>query len=354
MLVTPTGGEPDSYPMLRHANWDGWTLSDLIFPAFLVTSGASLAFLLRPPTAGAIRLRLVRRVIALVVIGVLYNAFGGPLDFSTVRLTGVLQLIGVAGALASLAVLLTRRKDGSDRVGVLAAIAVGVVAMYGVGLVAFADRCEEREGCNPLHGVDRRMLGEEHTYGREAVNYDPEGVLVMVAASGLALVGYIAGQQLRVEGPTGSTILWLLAGGVVLLLLGLALDVVQPINKRLHTPAFSSFAAGVSTLGIAAFAWVFDRAVSGGVRVVERLRSIATFPLTTLGRNALVVFLGERILTTLASQTKVGDGTLQDWLLANWVPYEGSTAYLVYGFLLLAAILVITTVMRILRWHVAL
>ena len=354
MLVTPTGGEAEDYPLLRHAHWDGWTFSDLIFPAFLVTSGASLAFLLRPPTTLAVKLRLLRRVVSLVLIGVLYNAFGGPFDLSAVRLTGVLQLIGVSGALAAAVVLLARRRDGADRIGALAAAALLVVGAYGIGLATMAERCPTREGCSPFHGVDQSLLGERHTYGADLIDYDPEGVLVMVAASGLTLVGYIAGQQLRVDGATNSTVMWLVAAGVTLLLLGLGVDAVQPINKRLHTPAFSSFAAGVATLGIGSFAWLFDRAVKWGNGVAEVIRSSVTMPLTTLGRNALVVFLGERVLTTMASQTRVGKGTLQDWLLANWIPYDGSTAYLAYGFLLLLIVLLVTSVMRLLRWHVAL
>ena len=355
MLLTPTGGEPASYPLLRHAEWDGWTFSDLIFPAFLVTSGASLAFLLRPPAAARVRLRLLRRVVALVVIGVLYNAFGGPLDLSSARLTGVLQLIGLSGGIAALVVLVSRRRDGTDRLGVIAAVAVGVVGLYGISLHAYAERCPARERCSPLHAVDQRVLGDSHTYGGEAVDYDPEGVLVVLAASSLALVGYVVGQHVRVNGPTASTVLWLLSAGSVLVVLGLGLDVIQPINKRIHTPAFSSFAAGLATLGIALFAWLLDSAgTRWRSRSVEVLRSVSTFPLAVLGRNALVVFLGERILTTMAAQTKVGDGTLQDWILENWVPYDGSAAYIGYGMVLLAVVLVITATMHLLRWRIAL
>jgi predicted acyltransferase len=354
MLVTPTGGEAADYPLLRHAHWNGWTFSDLIFPAFVVTSGASLAFLLRPPVTSSVKLRLVKRVVSLVAIGILYNSFGGPFDFSGARVTGVLQLIGVAGGLGAVAVLLLRRRDGVDRIGVLAAIAVATVALYGIALAVNADRCQPPENCSPLHSIDQRVVGDGRTYGRDLIDYDPEGVLVMVAASALAIVGYIAGQHLRVSGATGSAVVWLVGAGTVLVLLGLGLDVIQPINKRLHTPAFSSFAAGVATISIAVFAWLFDAAVRWRPEVAEKIRAVVTFPFTTLGRNALVVFLGERILTTMASQTKVGAGTLQEWILANWIPYDGSTAYLAYGFVLLGAVLVITLLMRLARWHIAL
>ncbi|HUG85112.1 MAG TPA: heparan-alpha-glucosaminide N-acetyltransferase domain-containing protein, partial [Euzebya sp.] len=109
MLLTPVTGEGGSYPHLAHAEWEGFTVSDAILPAFLTTSGASLALLLRPPVTAATRLRLVRRLLALLVLGWLYNAIGGPLDVTQVRVTGVLQIIGLSGALAAVVVLAVRR-----------------------------------------------------------------------------------------------------------------------------------------------------------------------------------------------------------------------------------------------------
>ena len=47
MLLTPATGDPATYPFLRHAAWEGPTASDLVLPTFLVTSGLSLAILLR-------------------------------------------------------------------------------------------------------------------------------------------------------------------------------------------------------------------------------------------------------------------------------------------------------------------
>lgn len=355
MLVTPTGGEPDTYPLLRHAAWNGWTFSDLIFPAFLVTSGASLAFLLRPPLKQGTVLRLVKRVVALVVLGLLYNGFGAPADLSVLRFTGVLQLIGLSGGLAATVVLMTRRGDGADRRAVLAAVAVGVVALYGIGIAALDERCRGVVECNPFHGTDVGVLGAAHLYRQGTVRYDPEGLAVVVAASGLVLAGYLTGQFLRERGATLRTAGALLAGGVALVLLALVVDQVQPINKRLHTPAFSLLSAGVAVAGISAFAAMFDTVVARWGPAADRARAVVTFPLTVLGRNALVVYLGERILTTVAGQTRMANGgTLQDWLLANWVPFDGGAAYLGYGFLVLAAILVVTVFMHLMRWRIAL
>lgn len=134
MVLTPATGDPASYPFLRHAAWGGPTASDLVLPTFLVTSGLSLAFLLRASVDRSRVLRLVRRVLALVVLGLVYNAYGTTgWDLGALRFTGVLQLIGVAGALAAVVVLVTRRL-GRDRPWAIGAIAVALPAAYGIGL----------------------------------------------------------------------------------------------------------------------------------------------------------------------------------------------------------------------------
>jgi predicted acyltransferase len=44
MILVSTPGDPDSvYAPLRHARWDGWTVTDLIFPFFLFIVGVSMS-----------------------------------------------------------------------------------------------------------------------------------------------------------------------------------------------------------------------------------------------------------------------------------------------------------------------
>ena len=44
ILVNDPGDPQEVYPQLRHAEWNGYTAADLIFPNFLFLSGASLVF----------------------------------------------------------------------------------------------------------------------------------------------------------------------------------------------------------------------------------------------------------------------------------------------------------------------
>jgi predicted acyltransferase len=357
MLWTPPLRDGDAYPWLYHAPWDGWTLADLVFPAFLVTSGASLAFLLRPPVTRATRLRLVRRTIALVVLGILYNAYGtSGADLSTVRLTGVLQLIGLSGALAAVFVLVTRRRDGIDRPAVIATAAVAIVALHATGLARRTGTCTAIDLCSPYHDVDVRLLGAGHLYREGGVAYDPEGLAVVVAASALVLAGYLVGRHLRLHRP----LTWrapgaIAAAGTALITLTWLLQLAQPVNKRLHTPAFTTLTGGVALLGIALAVVALDSRIDGRWSgLARRTRAAVADPFVTLGRNALMVFLSERVILQTLHHTPVGDTTAERWVLAHLVPIAPPAAVLGYSTLLVVAVVAIAYGLRALRWRIVL
>src|ERR1700747_691016 len=44
ILVNNAGDEPSSYWPLKHAEWNGWTPTDLVFPFFLFMVGVAMTF----------------------------------------------------------------------------------------------------------------------------------------------------------------------------------------------------------------------------------------------------------------------------------------------------------------------
>lgn len=353
MVLTPATGDPATYPFLRHAHWDGVTASDLILPTFLVTSGLSLAFLLRPPVGSDRVLRLVRRLVVLVLLGFVYNAYGATgTDLSALRFTGVLQLIGVSGFLAAMVVLLTRGRSGRDRPWIVAAVAGGLQLVHGGGLVLLAERCGGPEPCSPYNGWDRSLLGPEHTYGAGVHAYDPEGLAVMVAATSLVLVGWLAGRPLvgATRDRIGAAAATIASAGVLLVGSAWLLDGVDAVNKRLLTPAFVALASGVALLVFATFVVVLD--------VVRRARvraplGAASWPLVALGRNALVVYLLERFLLQTAATVRVGDRSIRKAVLSA-LPGSDTTRHLAYTVALLAVVGAVTALLHRRRWYLAL
>ncbi len=277
-------------------------------------------------------------------------------DLSELRVTGVLQTIGVSGAIAAAVVLLVRRtaSDGEDRPILLAGAAAALLALYG-SFLAVSDRCREEVFCNPWFDLDAALLGRSHTYFGGARGYDPEGIAISIAAASLVLVGYVAGwlvrrADLRVERFTP----WLLAAAVPLVAIGLAMDPAQSINKRLLTPAFVLVASGAALIAFAVVATIFDRPVGGRIGArVELARTVAVVPFVALGRNALIVFVLERFLLQTATLIRVDGMTARDWILMQ-IPVGRPAADLVYTALVLVIVVTVTMVLHRRRWYLAL
>src|SRR5260370_2844895 len=73
ILVNNPGDEQTAYWPLKHANWNGWTPTDLVFPFFLFIVGVSLAFsfssrLRRGETPAQLLLPVLRRGLILVAL----------------------------------------------------------------------------------------------------------------------------------------------------------------------------------------------------------------------------------------------------------------------------------------------
>ena len=120
ILVNNPGKWGDQYWPLAHAQWHGWTPTDLIFPFFLFIVGTALAYSFRKYLQGgqiapSVYWRIIRRTVVLILLGLLPGIlvrlsgfwFGdsSALDFSTLRLAGVLQRIAVVYFVTSLLVL---------------------------------------------------------------------------------------------------------------------------------------------------------------------------------------------------------------------------------------------------------
>src|SRR5687767_7720527 len=110
VLVNNPGSWSTIYWPLAHAEWHGWTPTDLIFPFFLFIVGTALAFSFRKYVHGgrivpSVYWRITRRTVVLILLGLLPGIlvrlssywFGesAAIDFSTLRLAGVLQRIAV-------------------------------------------------------------------------------------------------------------------------------------------------------------------------------------------------------------------------------------------------------------------
>ncbi|HEU4595852.1 MAG TPA: heparan-alpha-glucosaminide N-acetyltransferase domain-containing protein, partial [Pyrinomonadaceae bacterium] len=234
ILVNNPGTWGAIYSPLRHAEWHGWTPTDLIFPFFLFIVGVSITLALsrRAESGGSKRdlyLKIFRRAALIFALGIFLAGF--PFfDFAGIRIPGVLQRIAVCYLFAALVFLKT-----GWRTQALIAAALLVIYWMLMTLVAvpgFGAGDLGKEG-NLAAYIDRALL-EGHIW-KQAKVYDPEGILSTIPAVATTLCGVLTGHLLRSrQSPFEKTAAMFVAGaaGVVA---GWAWNFWFPVNKALWT-----------------------------------------------------------------------------------------------------------------------
>ncbi|HYA49420.1 MAG TPA: DUF5009 domain-containing protein, partial [Burkholderiales bacterium] len=193
--VTGWGWAVQWAAQLEHVEWQGFHFYDLIFPLFMFISGVALPFsLLAKAEAGAdkkkLYTKLVRRALLLVVLGFVYNHVL-DLDFHNQRYASVLGQIGLAYLFA--AIIMLNVKSFKGRLAVLAGILGGYAAIQllvpvpgiGAGVLTPA---------GTINGFIDRLLLPGRLYDKI---FDPEGILCILSATSVTLMGGLAGSFLR-------------------------------------------------------------------------------------------------------------------------------------------------------------
>ncbi len=318
LLVNNPGDWSHLYGPLEHAEWNGWTFTDWIFPFFVFISGISMTMSLgRRAALGddktQLLLRTVRRGLTIVAIGIALNLFP-HFNFATVRIPGVLQRLGLCTVLsAPLVLYFNWRQQIGWIVGLLA---VYTLLMFGVSV---PDATGVLHTGSLLKGEDTaawldRTLMSGHLWV-QAKTWDPEGVLSTLPAVASQLFGVLAGHWLATKRQPIEKATWLMVSGLALLWLGQLGDAwLMPINKNLWTPSFSVFMAGWACLVFGVFYWLLD-----AMPLPMQRERIARWmkPCIVLGMNALFIFALSGLVARIISLVKLDSSlTLKGALFA--------------------------------------
>jgi len=308
ILVNNPGSWSYIYPPLAHAEWHGWTPTDLIFPYFLFIVGVAVPFSFsRRLASGAARTDLFRHVVvrSLLLIGIgLMMRLVPDFDFATLRWPGVLQRIGVVYlAAAGLYLAFGIR----SRIAIAAALLLGYwAAMTWVPVPGYGAGDLSAEG-SLASWVDRTLMAG-HTW-REM--WDPEGLLSTLPAIGTCLLGIFTGEWLRSSEDRSKVTRGMMIAAAVLIPLGLLWGLAFPINKNLWTSSYVVFTAGTALLVFGALYWAID---------VKGWRGLWHRPLVVYGMNALAVFVASGMLSKTLGRIRIGgtEGTsLYGWIYQN-------------------------------------
>jgi len=311
ILVNNPGTWSAMYWPLGHAEWHGWTPTDLIFPFFMFMVGMAMNYSRKTSFREALR-----RAAVLFGLGVFMAAF--PFfNLATVRIPGVLQRI----ALGYLAAWVVRRWLGPLGQALVCALLLLGYWLLMTRVPVPGGLAPNLEPATNLGAWLDRLLLDGHLW-RQTKVWDPEGLLSTLPAIATTLLGVLAGEWLRSSRSQRTKVAGLLVGGLVLTLLGLAWGESFPINKNLWTSSYVLFTGGLAAY---LFAVTYLIADVYGVRGWTR-------PWVVYGTNAIFVFVASGLVAKLLAIVKLGGIPLQthlyQGLFAWWLaPVNASLAY---------------------------
>ncbi len=258
MILVNNAGGPTAYAPLCHSDWNGMTMCDMVFPFFLFIVGVTTCISLGKShyrASRAVIYKIVCRALLILLIGWLLHIMASACSgdhhlLAHLRLPGVLPRIAVCYLAMALMALFVQHRH-------LPYIALLLLAAYGVLLLL--GHGYDNDSNNILAIVDQRLLGSAHLYHKAPI--DPEGLVSTLSAVAHTMIGFCCGMLLtRSSLSLGRKSVGLLFVGAGLLVAGLLLSPLLPLNKRIWSPSFVLVTCGVATILLSILLWVVDYA----------------------------------------------------------------------------------------------
>ena len=306
-IVNNPGSWAHIYPPLEHAEWNGCTPTDLVFPFFIFIMGTAVPFAMPSKhfdsavfnkiivrslrifclglflnyfsrieilSLEGIPLLLVRLLITfavayallghftlkmktylvfIILAVLLFLAYSGIPEYEEVRIPGVLQRIGIVYFFSSILYLKTNLKTQLLIAGVILLGYWGLMALVPVpefGVPNF------EKGTNLAAWIDNSLLNG-HLWA-SSKTWDPEGILSTLPAIATGILGMFIGQILNLQNTKIEIVKKIAITGVVLVILGLIWNSVFPINKSLWSSSYVLYTAGIASLCLSILYYIID------------------------------------------------------------------------------------------------
>ena len=269
----------------RHVEWEGFHFYDMIFPLFMFISGVAIPYAINSKLEkGVARSLLLKkifiRLLVLIAFGIMYNGAASR-GFTNARYVSVLSQIGFGYFFAALISIYSKSIKGSLywMLGIMAGIAALqlFVPVPGFGAGTFEPATTINAWLDQLL-IPGRLNDEV---------FDPEGVLCIVSAVTVTLMGTLAGYVLRSSPLKPSKkAMYIALAGVGSLVLAYGLSPFYPVIKKMWTVPYVLMAGGYSALLLSLFYFVID---------VKGYKNWTLF-FRVFGMNSITIYMGARIL----------------------------------------------------------
>jgi predicted acyltransferase len=303
MILVNNGIQGYAYPALEHAEWNGWTPTDLVFPTFLFLVGVSIVFsfesrLGRGTSKSSLLVHTLRRACILFALGLVVNGFP-HFPLATLRIYGVLQRIAICFLIAGILYLLDRKSSSKIAIVVVALLGYWVLLRW-VPVPGFGMPGRDFPLFDPVRNlgsyIDRHIFPGRLYRGVR----DPEGLLSTLPALGTTLLGMLTGMWLRSKNSAVMKAWGMLTGGVLGILLGLFWGRWFPINKNLWSSSYVLFAAGIALVALSICYWAID---------IRNWKKRWTYVWLVFGMNAITVYVFAELLSSTLYAIDIHTGT---------------------------------------------
>lgn len=282
IMVNYPGTWDHVYGPLLHAEWNGLTPTDLIFPFFLFIVGVSIALayskrMERNLPKREMHKKILIRSLKIFAVGMFLNLIP-DFNFSDLRWTGVLHRIAIVFFVCAFLFLHTHWKT-QVWIGAIALIgywlAMTLIPTPGLGRISL------EPGANLAAWVDTQFLPGKKWQG----TWDPEGILSTIPAIVTGITGLLAGRLLFGRLSPNEKSNYLMAFGVLLLIVGYLWSLFFPINKNLWSSSFVLVTSGAAALFLGAFYFLVDilgKKKGTAVGIIFGANAIAVYVLADL------------------------------------------------------------------------
>lgn len=285
ILISKLTGAEWLAAQMEHADWAGFHFEDLIFPLFMFIAGVAIPFSIgakldKNVPKKKLLFKALKRMLILIVLGILYNGTFKN-GFENGRIASVLGQIGIGYFFASVIVIYFPTLK--SRIIWLAGILTGFgIIQLLIPVPGFGAGVLTPEGC--INGYIDQLFLPGRLYGG---TFDPEGIMCSLSATGVTLMGTIAGNILKKKQTSDwQKIGYLIATGVGFIILALVFSTFYPIIKKCWTSTFNMLAGGIGFILIAVFFLIIDH---------WKIRGWA-FYFRIIGMNSIFVYLFTRII----------------------------------------------------------
>jgi predicted acyltransferase len=318
MIMVNNNGGPGSWHFMNHAEWNGLTPTDLVFPTFAFVIGVSIVFafgarLAKGADRGQLARHTVQRAIILIIFGIIVNSF--PFfHLEHMRFYGVLQRLAVCYLICGLFYLYDQR--ASTKWVALAAVLVGYWVLVrwtpipGIGMpgrdVPFMDMNQ-----NLVSWIDRHLFPHHlYLYAPDHNGRDPEGLLSDLPALGTTLMGVLAGIWLRSNRTVKAKTAGLAAASVCSLAVGYLWSLEFPLNKNMWTSSFVLVAGGYSLAVLTLAFWAVEQ---------MNWRKGWTYVWLVFGSNAIAAYMFSELMPGIFYNIHIGNPRDPHSNLTAWV-----------------------------------